>query len=59
MNAVYFPSTEANVTAISTYNSFGGIGWLADLKPNILNKIDVIPGDISDEVFINNTVVYI
>ena len=47
----------ANVTAISTYNSFGGIGWLADLKPNILNKIDVIPGDISDEVFINNTVV--
>ena len=46
----------AEVTAIATYNSFGEIGWLADLKPSVLSKINVIPGDISDEIFVRNIV---
>jgi len=40
---------------MATYNSFGNIGWLSELDNK--NKIKIISGDITDEVFIRNTII--
>ena len=39
----------ANITALSTYNSFGNIGWLSEINNIKERKINIIPGDITDE----------
>jgi len=46
----------ANVTAIATYNSFGNIGWLSEINNIYQNKIKIISGDITDEIFVRNTI---
>ncbi len=46
----------ANITALSTYNSFGNIGWLSEINNIKEKKINIIPGDITDEVFIRDLV---
>ncbi len=47
----------ANITALSSYNSFGNIGWLSEIDNIYQNKMKVISGDITDEIFIRNTIV--
>lgn len=38
----------ANVTALVQYNSFGEIGWLADLPEDLKAKINIQTGDVRD-----------
>ena len=45
-----------SVTAMVVYNSFASIGWLNDLPNVTLKEVDIIFGDITDEIFIRNTV---
>ncbi len=45
-----------NVSTMVVYNSFGSIGWLNDLPRRILKEIDIVFGDITDEIFIRNTI---
>lgn len=44
------------VKALSLYNSFNNIGWLADLDKTFLNSIEIVSGDIRDSNFIRNEV---
>ncbi len=41
-------STGASVRALVYYNSWNSLGWLGDVSPEILAKIQVLPGDIRD-----------
>lgn len=36
------------VRALVLYNSFGSWGWLADLPPEVMQQVEVIPGDVRD-----------
>ncbi len=45
-------SHGAKIKAFVLYNSFNSWGWLDQLDKKILNKIDVIAGDIRDKDFI-------
>ncbi len=38
----------ANVKAMIYYNSWNNIGWLNDVDPMVLDKIEIYPGDIRD-----------
>jgi UDP-glucose 4-epimerase len=46
----------ANVTALVQYNSFGEIGWLADLPEDLKAKINIQTGDVRDPHLIKNLV---
>ena len=48
--------TNFDVTTMVVYNSFGSIGWLNDLPKKVLREIDIVFGDITDEIFIRNSV---
>ena len=39
---------NVNVKALVNYNSWNSIGWLSDLPPNLLSKIEIVWGDIRD-----------
>lgn len=39
----------ASVRAFVFYNSWGSIGWLADLPAEIRARVEIFPGDIRDE----------
>ena len=38
----------AKVKAMIYYNSWNNIGWLSDVDPMVLDKIEIYPGDIRD-----------
>ncbi|MFT6778327.1 MAG: NAD dependent epimerase/dehydratase [Paraglaciecola sp.] len=38
----------AEVRALVYYNSWNGIGWLADISKSILNKVEIVRGDVRD-----------
>ena len=38
----------ANINALHYYNSWNEIGWLNDIDKNVLENINLIPGDIRD-----------
>ena len=37
-----------NVRAFVLYNSFGSLGWLDEIDPNIKKSIEIFAGDIRD-----------
>ena len=41
-----------DVRALVQYNSFGSWGWLDSIDPQILEKIEIISGDIRDPFFV-------
>lgn len=45
-----------DVRALVQYNSFGSWGWLDSIDPQILEKIEIISGDIRDPFFCNDLV---
>ena len=44
------------VTALVQYNSFNTWGWLDDLAPEVIEKVDVRAGDIRDSGFVESLV---
>jgi NAD dependent epimerase/dehydratase len=42
------------VKALTMYNSFGTWGWLDSIPLEILEQIEVVPGDIRDSIFVRN-----
>ena len=47
---------NANVTALSLYNSFDSYGWLDDIDSHTRNSINIVSGDIRDNSFVSNLV---
>lgn len=47
---------DAEVTALSHYNSFNSNGWLDSLALSVRSKITVMSGDIRDHAFVENAV---
>jgi NAD dependent epimerase/dehydratase len=43
------------VRALTMYNSFGTWGWLDSIPKEILDQVEVVPGDIRDSIFVRNT----
>jgi NAD dependent epimerase/dehydratase len=41
-------ASGARVRAMVLYNSFGSWGWLESLPPDVLEQVDVLPGDVRD-----------
>jgi NAD dependent epimerase/dehydratase len=39
----------ANVRAFVFYNSWGSIGWLSDISPDVRSQVEVFPGDVRDD----------
>ena len=39
---------NVNVRALVNYNSWNSIGWLSDLPPHLLSKIEIVWGDVRD-----------
>ncbi|MFI0479059.1 GDP-mannose 4,6-dehydratase [Actinomadura sp. 9N215] len=37
-----------HVRAMVQYNSFGSWGWLDEVAPDVLDQVDVVPGDVRD-----------
>ena len=44
------------VRALSQYNAFGTRGWLDQIAPNDLEKIEVLSGDVRDAAFVREAV---
>ena len=44
------------VKALTQYNSFNSWGWLENLPSQIINELEIVPGDIRDSFFVNNLV---
>jgi NAD dependent epimerase/dehydratase len=42
------------VKALTMYNSFGTWGWLETIPGEILEQVEVVPGDIRDSIFVRN-----
>ncbi len=42
------------VKALTMYNSFGAWGWLDSIPKEILEQVEVVPGDIRDSIFVRN-----
>lgn len=49
-------SAGASVRALSLYTSFDSHGWLDTLSPQILKKIEIVPGDIRDAGMVDELV---
>lgn len=49
-------SKGIEVKALVCYNSFNNWGWLDTYEKNILNKVEVVAGDIRDQYFVRNAV---
>jgi len=49
-------SSGHKVKALTMYNSFGTWGWLDSIPKEILDQVEVIPGDIRDSIFVRNAV---
>jgi dTDP-glucose 4,6-dehydratase len=47
-------SSGHKVKALTMYNSFGTWGWLDSIPKEILDQVEVIPGDIRDSIFVRN-----
>jgi NAD dependent epimerase/dehydratase len=47
--------TGYSVKALIYYNSWGSIGWLSDLKSEILSQVEIVSGDIRDLDFCMKT----
>jgi dTDP-glucose 4,6-dehydratase len=45
-----------DVRALTLYNSFGSWGWLDKLDPELLRRIEVVPGDIRDAACVREAV---
>jgi NAD dependent epimerase/dehydratase len=41
-------ASGARVRAMVLYNSFGSWGWLESLPPEVLEQVEVVPGDVRD-----------
>jgi NAD dependent epimerase/dehydratase len=41
-------ASGARVRAMVLYNSFGSWGWLESLRPDVLEQVEVVPGDVRD-----------
>ena len=42
------------VKALTMYNSFGTWGWLESSPKEVLEQVEVVPGDIRDSIFVRN-----
>jgi NAD dependent epimerase/dehydratase len=42
------------VRALTMYNSYGTWGWLDSIPKEILDQVDVMPGDIRDSIFVRH-----
>ena len=42
------------VKALTMYNSFGTWGWLDSIPKEILEQVEVVPGDIRDSIFVRH-----
>lgn len=42
------------VKALTMYNSFGTWGWLDSIPKEILDEVEVMPGDIRDSIFVRS-----
>ena len=42
------------VKALTMYNSFGTWGWLESIPKEVLEQVEVVPGDIRDSIFVRN-----
>ena len=47
---------DFTVKALTQYNSFNSWGWLENLPSQIINELEIVPGDIRDSFFVNNLV---
>lgn len=47
---------EATVRALVYYNAWNSIGWLADLDSDVLNKVQVVRGDVRDARFVEDVI---
>ena len=47
---------DFTVKALTQYNSFNSWGWLENLPSQIINELEIVPGDIRDLFFVNNLV---
>ena len=45
---------DFTVKALTQYNSFNSWGWLENLPSQIINELEIVPGDIRDSFFVNN-----
>ena len=41
------------VKCLVYYNSFSNLGWLDELKPSVLKKVEIVVGDVRDSDLIN------
>ena len=46
----------ASVKALTYYNSWNSVGWLADIPNSVLEDIEVLRGDVRDSEFVRNAV---
>ena len=42
------------VKALTMYNSFGTWGWLDSVPKEVLDQVEVVPGDIRDSIFVRH-----
>ena len=44
------------VKCLVYYNSFSNLGWLDELKPSVLKKVEIVVGDVRDSDLIKNII---
>ena len=47
---------DFTVKALTQYNSFNSWGWLENLPSQIINELEIVPGDVRDSFFVNKLV---